>query len=279
MKDLNQVRVLTEDDVPAAMRLKEAAGWNQTQEDWKRLLSLAGNGCFGLQCDGALAATMTTICYGNELAWIGMALTAPNFRRLGFAGRLMEHTLTYLRNCGVSWVKLDATDMGVPVYEKFSFKRERQVERWRRGRSSISQDSLNGLRPLSGCDLSIDPAAFGADRKLLLRDLAKMGGACTENGAFAMWRLGTEACQFGPCVAPDVASAESLLQSALQENAGEPIYWDLPSDNAGAVSLASSYGFECQRKLWRMATALHPNVSPLGCQMDLIFALAGFEYG
>jgi hypothetical protein len=38
------IRLLFESDIPAAMRLKEAAGWNQTEDDWRRLLLLEPNG-------------------------------------------------------------------------------------------------------------------------------------------------------------------------------------------------------------------------------------------
>ena len=33
-----KIRLLFESDIPAAMQLKEAAGWNQTEDDWRRLL-------------------------------------------------------------------------------------------------------------------------------------------------------------------------------------------------------------------------------------------------
>ena len=41
-----EIRLLGAGDLPAAMRLKEAAGWNQTEEDWLRLLRLEPRGCF-----------------------------------------------------------------------------------------------------------------------------------------------------------------------------------------------------------------------------------------
>jgi hypothetical protein len=36
------------------MQLKEAAGWNQTEDDWRCLLWLEPNGCFGAIKDGRL---------------------------------------------------------------------------------------------------------------------------------------------------------------------------------------------------------------------------------
>ncbi|MGB9604498.1 MAG: GNAT family N-acetyltransferase, partial [Bryobacteraceae bacterium] len=83
------IRRLRPEDIPLAMRLKEAAGWNQTEQDWLNLIELEPEGCFALETGGVLASTATVVCYGNELAWIGMVLTAPEYRGRGFARRLM----------------------------------------------------------------------------------------------------------------------------------------------------------------------------------------------
>src|SRR5438477_11726728 len=108
---MNEVRLLSAADIPAGMRLKEAAGWNQTAADWQRVLALEPDGCFAIESDGQVRATTTAVCFGEELAWVGMVLTDAQYRGRGFARMLMEHTLTYLRGKRVAWVKLDATDM------------------------------------------------------------------------------------------------------------------------------------------------------------------------
>ena len=48
MQDIEEleIRLLSESDIPAAMKLKEAAGWNQTENDWRCLLRLEPHGCF-----------------------------------------------------------------------------------------------------------------------------------------------------------------------------------------------------------------------------------------
>jgi hypothetical protein len=44
----SSIHLLTERDIPGAMRLKEAAGWNQTEDDWLRLLKLEPSPIFSL---------------------------------------------------------------------------------------------------------------------------------------------------------------------------------------------------------------------------------------
>src|SRR3569832_1546282 len=131
MRDANaiEIRSLFESDIPAAMQLKEAAGWNQTEEDWRRLLWLEPNGCFAAVKDGRLVGTTTTTTYGDELAWIGMVLVDPQQRRQGIATQLLNVAIDYLKKKVVT-VKLDATSQGKPVYERLGFQVETVLERW-----------------------------------------------------------------------------------------------------------------------------------------------------
>src|SRR5258708_38623110 len=127
------IRLLLPSDGSGAMGVTRAAGWNQTPSDWERLLSLDPEGCFTLESGGRLAATTTVVCYGRELAWVGMVLTAPEFRRRGFAESLIERALEFVERRGVDTVKLDASETGNGLYRKFGFVEEREVHRWRRG--------------------------------------------------------------------------------------------------------------------------------------------------
>ncbi len=273
------VRLLNYSDIPAAMRLKEAAGWNQTEEDWGRLLALAPDSCFGIDCEGVLAATMTAISYAGDLAWIGMVLTAPQFRNRGFARMLMRHTLDHLRGRGISWVKLDATEAGARIYSDFDFQFEFYVERWLRpAHRSPSVVSERCEQPREITRL-VSQDAFGISRASLLDALLRCGGAFFDGAGFALWRPGSFAHHFGPCVAIDGASAERLLCCGLQANPEKPLIWDLAPRNAAAVQLAGQYGFQHSRTLSRMVCALRPGTAPVPARMDSIFALAGFEYG
>src|SRR6185369_4869352 len=162
-----EIRLLFESDIPAAMRLKEAAGWNQTEADWRRLLSLAPNGCFAAVSNGRLVGTTTTTVY-DELAWIGMVLVDPQHRRQGIAAQLMNVALDYL-NGKVGTIKLDATSLGQPVYEKFGFEVESEVERW------TGNATGGGTQSPSVMDraalLELDRLAFKADRSKLIERL------------------------------------------------------------------------------------------------------------
>ena len=271
------VRLLTPSDIPACMRLKDAAGWNQTETDWRNLLVLAPDGCFGIDCDGELRATTTAVCFGQELAWIGMVLTQREYQRRGLARGLMEHALQYLRKRSVAWIKLDATELGVPLYESLGFREEGRIERWIRpmGDAPGGHSSAGPFAP----DSALDREAFGADRSRLLNLLAGIESASTAGMGFAMGRPGSMAAYFGPCVARSAKAARDLLAWFLHRYEQEDVYWDILAVNTDAVEIAREFGFERRRELARMALADAKNPSPLRNRDSLVFATAGFEFG
>ena len=104
------IQPLEASDLRFAQELREIAGWNQVDRDWLRLINYQPDGCFRLEVDGRAVATATTTIYDNQLAWIGMILVHPDYRRRGFASALLEHCLSFLvEEKGMGWVRLDAT--------------------------------------------------------------------------------------------------------------------------------------------------------------------------
>jgi len=258
------------------MRLKEAAGWNQTAIDWQNLLQIAPETCFGLECDGVLAATTTAVCYEHRLAWIGMVLTDPAHRRRGLARRLMEHAIEALTARQMEWIKLDATEMGAPLYRQLGFEAECGIERWgNRAAQAPGWPDLSWRDQWS----ALDRQAFGADRSELLAMLAQLGAASVADAGYAMARPGSQGAYFGPCVSRRTETSGELLSWFLSRYAGEPVYWDLLSANAEAVRLARACGFAPLRRLVRMVRPGKPGAAPLAHDDSLVFATAGFEYG
>jgi GNAT superfamily N-acetyltransferase len=265
------VRLLKPSDVSQAMLLKDAEGWNQTEQDWRRLLELSPHGCFGIEHEGKLIATTTTTSYGRDLAWIGMVITAPEFRGRGLATRLLSAALEFLDAQQTRCVKLDATSMGSGLYRKFGFIDECPVERWLRPPSPTTPPVT---LPAGEWDADLDRRAFSADRSALLSMLAQVESASISGSAYAMGRPGSHAAYFGPCVAADPHQARSLLEWFVSRHASESIYWDLLPDNQQAVDLARGYGFARCRQLVRMARG-----SAAAQRPQEMYAIAGLEFG
>jgi N-acetylglutamate synthase-like GNAT family acetyltransferase len=248
------------------------ADWNQTAEDWHRLLQLAPESCFCVEINRNIAATATLVCYGRELAWIGMVLTRPEHRRQGLARNLLTHVIERADIMGIRTLKLDATEQGLPLYEKFGFIPEQAVERWssRPAEFSKTSQTCHDLQDW----LSADLAAFGADRSNLLHALVQSGHCFLNDAGYLLTRAGRNTMHLGPLVAMQRERTRDLLESAIAS--AEPVAWswDLVPSNKDAVALATDLGFSPARRLVRMRRG-----PKLQSSDAMIFAMAGFEFG
>ena len=266
------MRLLHPGDVPAALELPTIAGWNQTEDDWRMLMDLAPQGCFGTDAGGKLVATTTLLPYGKQLAWIGMVLTKPEYRGRGFARTLVTHALESADSQRIRTVKLDATEQGQPLYESLGFEAEGFVERW--SRPGTSNLRVTGGDFDSNQLAALDLTAFGVDRSAMLEKLAKHSHMYATTGAYLFARAGRVTAYLGPCVANDPASAQRLITSTVQAHSSVTWSWDLLPHNRNAVALASELGFTRQRVLTRMRRG-----EPLRSRDDMVYAIAGFELG
>jgi predicted GNAT family acetyltransferase len=246
------------------------------------LLDLAPTGCFGIEVDGQLVATATLLDYQRRLAWIGMVLTHPEYRGRGFARRLVAAVLAQADSLGIETVKLDATEQGRPLYESLGFQAEQPIERWFRPGLPESLRGSRAAEPrptassaaLSRTLRDFDTQAFGADRSIVLGELAKRSVLHASPNAFLFTRAGRKTEYLSACVSPDLAGARALITDAVGASAQSDLSWDLLPANENAVSLASKLGFTRQRALTRMTRG-----RPLRGREEMVYAIAGFELG
>lgn len=257
-----RVRPMTAADVPLGLRLGGQAGWNQTEADWRRFLALQPDGCFVAELDGAAAGTAAAFVFG-PVAWVAMVLVEESLRGRGVGGALMRHALGFLDRQGVRTVRLDATPLGRPLYEKLGFVAEYTLLRYA-GPPSGAPAPAEGapVLPATAAHLDgivrLDRDVTGADRGPMLRRLfaeaperwrvAEEGGAVT---GYLASRPGARAWQVGPCLAGPVAGP-ALLADAWARHAGQPVFVDVPADHAAAVAGAEAQGLSVQRSLLRM---------------------------
>jgi RimJ/RimL family protein N-acetyltransferase len=230
-----EIRLLDESHINEAMKIKELVGWNQTEDDWRRLLKIEPQGCFGAFRDGALVGTTTTTCYNHDLAWIGMVLVHPANRRMGIATRLLRHALDYLSD-PVGTVKLDATADGQRLYERLGFHVESLVERWSgmavpNGRIEGDVEVTHLNETTTAELLELDRRAFCADRSSLIKALIANASvvpaiARTKNGAvtgYSIARRGSQISYVGPIIATTANEAAALLDRTLDQLTGQQV--------------------------------------------------------
>jgi GNAT superfamily N-acetyltransferase len=280
-----RIRVMTEQDVHAGLRLNTLAGWNQTAADWHRFLKQSPAGCFVMDDGNKIVGTATTITYENRFAWIGMVLVDPEYRKQGIGTQLLNKTIEYLDQCRISTMKLDATPLGKPLYTKLGFVSEYEIERWVLKRSPV--DALSSpnvhLTPTQLDQIcKLDRELFGADRSFPLRSLHEQSPKL----AMAEWkdklpesycfgRRGLFADHLGPWMARSRAAAERLLHEFLVQSSRDTLIVDCVKSNSWALELLSACGFAPARPLTRMVRG--PNTHP--GQPHLLCSILGPEFG
>jgi GNAT superfamily N-acetyltransferase len=283
------LRIMTKSDIPASMRLKEIAGWNQTAEDWMRFLEASERGCFVAEVDGDVRGTVTTISYEKRFAWVGMVLVDPEYRGRGLGTKLLKIAIEYLQEARIAAIKLDATPQGKPIYEKLGFQAEYEIERWILKRTAkaaaqsretiqrnkVSEQNLEAI-------LAEDREVFGADRSQLLKSLwqgaPEFTGAVWENSTLrgsAFGRRGSFADHLGPWMAKDKSAATGLLNSFIAQSRRETLVVDRLKSNAIAGDLLKTMGFEYSRPLMRMVRG----VNQYPGRTESLCAITGPEFG
>jgi N-acetylglutamate synthase-like GNAT family acetyltransferase len=263
-------------DVEDALVLSDAAGWNQTAEDWLRIISLEPENCYSVEEDGRVVATCTLLVHSSDLAWVGMVLTHPDYRRRGHARRLLDIVLARARELGIRSVKLDATVEGEPIYRSLGFETEQGIERWRRD----ARPAAIIEAPQAEIPFELDMAAFGTDRSRFLRALVPLpygrGRETASEGCacYALHRPGRRAWYFGPCVSRTPEAAEQIAASVIAQHPDEPWFWDMLPANEYARDIAVRLGFRPVRRLARMWLGEHVRGDD-----SLVYATAGFEAG
>jgi GNAT superfamily N-acetyltransferase len=279
-----KIRQLSEGDLPSVMRLKELAEWNQTEGDWQRLLHFGPQGCFAACLRGRLIGTVTTATYGTDLAWIGMMLVDPDFRRLGIGTTLMKAALEYLRGIGVVSIKLDATAAGRPLYESLGFLAEGLIERWEGVALLVEKKHMAIFDgPAYPAVYSLDLQVFGADRRQWLDSLIAGSPVVPQmvmrsDGrlkGYGLMRPGSKAFYVGPVIAMDKEAALSLFDGLLSQLPGEKVYLDFNTGFGRGPEMLAKRGFKKQRDLIRMRLGREIKAGT----SNLIFGIAGPEMG
>ena len=291
-----QIRRLGVDDVQDAMALSTAANWNQRPEDWRMLLRLAPAGAFAAVEGGRVIGTALGIDY-ERFGWIAMMLVDPSHRGRGLGARLLEAALGALPASAP--VRLDATPLGQPLYERYGFAAERGLTRHVRPAGPLSSGSgatARAARPIAGVEdlpsiAALDRRVFGGVRLAVLEWSVEVApqyawvGTSGGAASYVLGRPGRLFDQIGPVVASDEREAIDLAGCALAAAAGSSTVVDAYDDAAQLRGWLRDAGFEPQRPLLRMCRpaggstrdpAGQPGDPPAGQRRE--FAIFGPEF-
>ena len=278
---MTKIRLMTTGDLQLGLKLTHQAGWNHIEADWLRFLQLEPEGCFVAELNGNAVGTTAT-CVLGRVAWITMVLVDVDSRGKGIGTALLKHSIGYLKERKVETIRLDATALGQPIYEKLGFLPEYELARCEGMAPQIGIASpITQATPDDFAEIiDFDTRTTGRDRgKMLLRLFEEFPeNVCIVRKAgsiegFITKRPGANATQIGPCRATAFAGP-MLLVDALNKSAGESVFVDVPLDNTDAVKIVEASGLTIQRRFTRMYWGQKP-----ADDMKTLWASSGPEKG
>lgn len=285
-----RIRLMTAADIPLGMRLKEQNGWNQLEADWQRVLYLQPDGCFVAEWNGELVGTTVTTIFG-DVAWIAMVLVDQAHRGHGIGTALMKHALDFLDSRGVPSVRLDATPLGRPIYEKLGFVAEYELTRYEGVIvPSTPEEIFEPIEVESASDgkqrgavirevLHFDFNATGARRDRFLGRLfeefpehVRVARRFGVVDGYMAARPGSRALLLGPCLA-GMPAGVALLNDVAERYVGEKVFIDIPACPYSSERM-ERWGLKAQRGLLRMGRG-----TPCLERAGTLYASAGPEKG
>jgi len=279
------IRPLTADQLDGALALSTLMGWNQRLEDWRLLIELAPSGSFVARDHDRVIGTAIGIDYVH-CGWIAMMLVAPEYRGRGLGARLLEAAMAAIPTRLP--IRLDATPLGRPLYERHGFLLETPLTRYVRPAGIPAPTLANDVVPLTPADLQevagIDAAIFGGIRSRLLERIHAVGpGYAWRAGGtpiqYCLGRTGRLFDQVGPVAAANPETAVALVAAALHNAGGKPVVVDAYDDQVAFVAWLQSAGFEAQRPLYRMRRPGAVTATRGECARLTEFAILGPEFG
>ena len=290
------IRHLTLDDLDDSLRLSSTAGWNQQRADWQMLLTTAPAGSFGAidSSSGRIVGTAIGIDYGS-FGWIAMMLVDPAYRSRGLGARLLDAAMNALP-AGMP-IRLDATPMGRPLYQRFGFVDETVLTRHvaaaadRRSVDDRAAARLDDVQPMAGPDIEAiaghDRNIFGGNRRGVLEwaltsapHYARVVRTTSSPPQYCFGRQGRLFDQIGPIVAQDGDRARALLMAAMPAAGERPVVVDAFDEHKSFADWLRRCGFRAERPLYRMCRPGATSAARAGGSGDGIkeFAIFGPEF-
>ena len=124
MPDLSdfEIRSFGCEESRAMTHISADVGWHQPEEEIREVIRRSGEFLFGAFHEKRLVGTAAAYDYPDAgLAFINEVIVESQFRRRGAAAQLLEKLIP-LTEAKYTVLRLYATDMGRPLYEKFDFK-------------------------------------------------------------------------------------------------------------------------------------------------------------
>lgn len=276
------VRVMSRADLDLAVEWAAAEGWNPGRRDAANFHVADPSGFLMGFVDDQPVACISVVRYGDGYGFLGFYIVAPEWRGRGHGMAIWQAGLQHLGNRVIG---LDGVVAQQDNYRRSGFVLAHRNIRFG-GRAQTG--------PFSGQAELVDAARIGFDRlaafdrrffpasrdAFLVRWLATPGHhalAAVVNGeiaALGVIRPCGRGRKIGPLYAETPALAADLLAALCGDAGDEPVFLDVPENNAAAIRLAEAAGLTPEFETARMYRGAAPAVD-----IDGLYGITTFELG
>lgn len=168
-----EIRPFGREEAAAMTAISADVGWNQPEAEIEEIIARSGKYLLGAFCEGGLVGTAAAYPYADgDFAYVNEVIVSSAWRKRGAATRLLEKLLP-LTIADYPVLRLCATALGRPIYEKFGFKPFGTLSFGDFSGGAAAEDKE--ISPFAGPDLAeaveLDAANFGARRPEVLAKL------------------------------------------------------------------------------------------------------------
>ena len=169
------IRNATMDDVAGIVAISADVGWNQPEAEIREIVRRSGKYLLGAYHDGALVGLAASCPFPDGgFANVNEVIVSSAWRGQGIATRLLSQLLPMV-SCDYPVLRLCATDMGRPIYERLGFFPYATLCFGELDEGGDVANEADGIAPMSVMDLTeaceLDAANFGAPRTEIIRSL------------------------------------------------------------------------------------------------------------
>jgi GNAT superfamily N-acetyltransferase len=275
-----RIRVMRPEEIALAADWAAAEGWNPGLADAACFATVDPEGFLIGELDGAPAATISCVNYGERFAFLGFYIVRPELRGRGYGLRIWNAAIAH---APARTIGLDGVVAQQGNYRKSGFQLAYANIRYG-GTVAPAMAPPAGIVPLAEVPFETvaadDATVFPAPRAPFLRAWISarghIGRALVRDGRLAAWGV-TRPCRsgrrIGPLVADHRAAAEAVFAALVAAGPGE-VFLDVPSVNRDAVALAHDHGLAPVFETARMYTgAIRP------VRLERVFGVTTFELG
>ncbi|SIP93930.1 hypothetical protein SAMN05880582_10193 [Rhizobium sp. RU20A] len=276
------IRTATATEVATLIDWAAAEGWNPGIGDAEAFHRADPGGFRVADVDGALAAGIALVRYGESYAFLGLYIAAPEFRGQGIGYALWQDVIA---GAGSRTIGLDGVVAQQENYRTSGFALAHTNIRYG-GTPTVpaatSADLADVQRLHVPMIVDYDRALNPARRETFLTEWLKDSGG---RQSVALLRAGKitgygtvrrcrEGYKIGPLFSDTETGADLLFRRLVSLTDGGPVFLDVPEPNAAAKALASRYNLKSVFETARMYRGIDPDLP-----LDRIYGITSFELG